>query len=70
MDSFASPTLGLIWPILLQPLLLLPFFWIFLRVYSWQLRASNCARRSGILAELGYSSKDRKHVIGFFHPYW
>ncbi|KJA23300.1 glycosyltransferase family 4 protein [Hypholoma sublateritium FD-334 SS-4] len=69
MASLASPAFGLLWPIILQSLLLLPFFWIFLRVYSWHLRSSNYGRRSVMLAELGYSSKDRKRVIGFFHPY-
>ena len=70
MESVASPAFGLLWPILLQSLLLLPFFWISLRAYSWHMRSSNYARRSAMLAELGYPSKDRKRVIGFFHPYW
>ena len=52
-NGFAVSASGLLWPVLLQSLLLIPFFWIFLRAYSWQLRSSNYARRSAILAELG-----------------
>ncbi|KAF9523410.1 mannosyltransferase [Crepidotus variabilis] len=52
-----------------QPLLLAGELWILLRFYNWTLLSGNSQRKAKLYRNLGFTEKETKRSVGFWHPY-